>query len=172
MNYQLRLVKGEAAAFFLEEWAPGGVEIAPDVVGLFDALRSDEREFAEQLETYGLEPVSFNLTQLVKVGLAEHWVWHAVRWANERESSALSEAVRRIERLLGAGIREDRERQIQLLKLLQAAARREGPPARIEGVFPRPSGRRDRIYVYATGIVAYDRTPHPLPFLAEVAAAT
>lgn len=170
MNYQLRLVKGPEAGFFLEDWAPGGVEIAPDVVGLFDALKLGKRELAEQLETYGLEPVAFNLTQLVKVGLAKHWTWHSVRWAREVDSPALREAVRRIESLLGPEIRRDPARQIQLLKLLQATSRREGAPARIEGSFSRPSGRVERIYVYATGVVAYDRTPHPFPFLAEVAA--
>lgn len=170
MNYQLRLVRGPGASFFLEDWAPGGVEILPEVVGLFDALRRGEQELARELETYGLEPVTFNLTQLVKVGLSPHWTWRSARWARESKSPALREAVRKIEALLGPEIREDRERQIQLLKLLQAAARREGTPTRIEGSFVRPGGRVDLIYVYASGVVAYDRTPHPLPFLHDVAA--
>ncbi len=168
MNYQLRLIKGPGASFFLEDWAPGGVEITPEVVGLFEAWK-DPGRLAEQLETYGLEPVSFSLAQLVKVGLAGSWTWRSVRWA--RESPALLEVVRRVESLLGPEIRTDRQRQIQLLKLLQAASRREGAPARLEGAYLRPGGRVELIYVYTSGVVAYDRTPHPIPFLRDVVSA-
>ena len=168
MNYQLRLVKGPGAGFFLEDWAPGGVEITPDAVGLFEAWKERGR-LAEQLATYGLKPVSFTLPQLVKVGLAKSWTWRSVRWASE--SPALREVVRRIESLLGPEIRTDRERQIQLLRLLQATSRREGAPARLEGAYLRPGGRVELIYVYTSGVVAYDRTPHPIPFLRDVVAA-
>lgn len=168
MNYQLRLVRGPGAAFFLEEWAPGGVEITPEAVGLFEAHK-DRSRLAEQLETFGLEPVSFSLVQLVKVGLAPTWTWRSVRWASD--SPALAEAVRRIESLLGPEIRAARERQIQLLKLLQAVSRREGAPVRLEGAYARPGGRVELIYVYASGVVAYDRTPHPIAFLCDVVGA-
>lgn len=171
MNYRLQLVVGDGAPFFLEEWAKGGVEITERVVGLFISGK-DERgsPLDEALAEYGLRRVSFGLKQLLKIGFSREWTWTGIRWL-EPDPSLETGILSRIQRSLGPGLMDDRERQVLLLKQVQAAARRLGDPAFIEGVVARPAGRAERILVYAGGIVAYDRTPHPLAFLRAVAAA-
>lgn len=169
MNYQLRLVCGDDALFFLEEWPPKGVEINERVVGLFDAAQPRwSQKLQEALALYDLKLVSFELVDLLKIGLSPAWTWKAMRWFG-RCTCQMVEPARRLEELLGPGLHEDRDRQVRVLKLVQAMVKRLGPPALIEGSVTRPSGREERVVVYATGVVAYDRTPHPLPFLQAVA---
>jgi len=81
MNYQLRLVSGDDALFFLEEWPPKGVEINERVVGLFDAAQPRwSQKLQEALALYDLKLVSFELVDLLKIGLSPAWTWKAMRW--------------------------------------------------------------------------------------------
>lgn len=169
MNYQIQLVFGPDADFFLEEWAPGGIMISQDVVGLFDAMIGGikGRHVDEELSLYGLTRVRFDLTAMAKVGLTPSWRWRQVYWADDR-SRAVTEAASRIERLLSGDLKA--KEKVTLLQLMQATTRRAGLPSYIAGVVSRSSGRQESVRVYHTGIVAYDRTPHPMEFLTDVAA--
>ena len=169
MNYQLQLITGPDALFFLDEWPSGGVEIDDRVVGLFDAAgprRQDQLN--EALALYGLTKVAFGLTDLLKIGLSREWEWQDIRWLSSQSQRELDSA-RRLRQILGSGLHEDPKRQISLLQLVQATVKRLGPPTLIQGYITRPSGRQERVIVYATGLVAYDRTPHPVEFLRAVA---
>lgn len=169
MNYQITLVIGDSASFFLSEWHAGGVEITDEVVGLFGVKPGRDEMLLDALDVYNLQTVQWNLTDLMKIGLSPHWIWKRVVWQRERESSSLRDAARKLEGLLGPGVYEDNQRKIRILQLVQAIYRREGLPFRIEGEVTGPGGRPDRVFVYPGGVVAYDRTPHPLPFLQAVA---
>lgn len=171
VNYRLQLVAGEEAEFFLEDWPAGGVAISPHVVGLFDAHRPpDGQRVDEALADYGLRRVAFGLKELVKIGFSDRWTWTGIRWLDPR-SQRHPGPWQRVSQSLGPGFLADRERQIRLLKEVQAAAKCLGPPDLIEGIIERPGGRTEPVWVYATGVVAYDRTPHPLPFLKALAEA-
>lgn len=171
MNYRLQIVVGNEAPFFLEEWPGGGVEISDRAIGLFEVKeRGRGATLDEMLAEYGLARASFGLTELLKIGLSREWTWTSIQWAG---MAALRDADiwNRIQKTLGPGLLEDQSRQLQLLKQVQAVTRRLGFPKSIEGYVTRPAGRTERIVVYASGVVAYDRTPHPLGFLQAVAAA-
>ena len=165
MNYHLTLVRGEDAAYLLEDWPPGGVEIADDVVGLFEGTKR-ARELSELLELHRAARVAFDQTALLKVGLARSWSWRRAGWDGQGPIARRLEA--EISELLAAGFPADKEQQAKLLKLIQAASRRLGPLSYVDGLYKRPSGLEDRIVVSASGAVRYDRTPHPMPFLQEV----
>lgn len=169
MNYQLQLITGPDASFFLDEWPAGGVEIDEQVVGLFDAAGPRRRDqLSEALSLYGLSKVAFGLTDLLKIGFSTEWEWQDIRWLTSQPSREV-ESERRLREALGPGLHEDRKRQIRLLQLVQATARRRGAPTFIQGCITRPSGRKEKVIVYAMGLVAYDRTPHPVEFLRAVA---
>lgn len=167
MNYHLTLVYGESASFLLEEWPAGGVEIDFDVVGLFEGLKQD-RELDQALDLYQAKRVAFGATELLKVGLARSWEWRQVGW--EGNGPLARRAAERIGELLVGGFPADKDRQVRLLKLVQATIRELGPPAFVGGLVKRASGRDDRVTVYASGAVTYDKTPHPMPFLQELSA--
>lgn len=170
MNYQLRLVCGVDAPFFLEEWPPKGVEISDRVVGLFDAAGPRRsQELKKALAVYDLSLVSFELVDLLKIGFSNAWTWKELRWL-QADALKIAEPARRLRELFGPGLHQEPARQVRILQLVQAIARRFGPPSLIEGSITRPSGREEKVVVYATGIVAYDRTPHPIEFLRTVAA--
>src|SRR5690606_23145474 len=56
LTYRLQLVAGPDASFFLEDWKPGGVEIAANCVGLFEApaAAAAKARFDQTLADYGL----------------------------------------------------------------------------------------------------------------------
>lgn len=165
MNYHLTLVVGESAPFLLEEWPSGGVEIDDDVVGLFEGLKRD-RELAAALDLYQAQRVEFDATTLLKVGLARSWEWRRVGW--EGQGPLARRAMEQINQLLSEGFPADKDRQVRLLKLIQAASRELGPPKSVDGLVKRASGREDKVTVYASGAVTYDKTPHPMSFLKEI----
>lgn len=172
MNYRVQLVVGDGAAFFLEEWPAGGVEILPDVVGLFEVppVRADRHAFEEQLEMYGLGRAAFGLKELLRIGLSSEWRWQGAAWSTTGEPRLAGETSKRLQALLQRGDPcNDQEVQLNALRIMQAAERRLGTPLTIHGEWRRESGRVERLLVFRTGIVAYDRTPHPLPFLRRVA---
>lgn len=169
MNYQLQLVTGSDALFFLEEWPAGGVEIDERVVGLFDAAGPRrEEKLTEALALYGLTRVAFGLTDLLKVGFSREWEWQDIRWLGASPAGR-SDSESRLRELLAPGLHDDPKRQLGLLRLVQATAKRWGVPTLVQGSVTRPDGRREKVIVYATGLVAYDRTPHPIEFLRAVA---
>lgn len=169
MNYQLQLITGPDALFFLDEWPAGGVEIDERVVGLFDAAGPRRKaQLTEALALYGLSAVTFGLTGLLKVGFLRTWQWQDIRWIGGQQAGRVDEEAR-IRELLSPGLHGDPKRQIRLLQRVQATAKRRGTPTLVQGSVPWPGGRREKVIVYATGIVAYDRTPHPLEFLRDVA---
>jgi len=153
----------------LEDWPAGGVEISDRAVGLFlDGVHERGSALDEALAGYGLVRASFGLKELLRIGFSTEWTWTGIRWAkgdNQVEAGLLG----RLHRTLGPGLHEDRQRQILLLKQVQAASKRLGDPSLVEGFIVRPGARTERVLVYASGIVAYDRTPHPLSFLREIA---
>lgn len=167
MNYSIQLVTGRDAAFFLTEWEAGGVEIDETLVGLFNAAHgSNERVLAERLSYFDLAVVRFSLAELLKIGLLPEWVWKRVRWQRVNSSPSVARLKDALEReVLGPGLLQAKERQIRLLKLVQAINRVEGLPTRIDGEVEGLAGRTERVVVFRSGVVAYDRTPHPLPFL-------
>lgn len=167
MNYRVQLVIGEEAEFFLEEWEPGGIVIAPVAIGLFPARPGRGEQLEAILADYGLKRATFDSMALLKVGFSREWTWTRIRWPQERRFPHLVEAVRRIEAALESGLND--ERKLELLRLVQHMVKRHGPPASVEGEIDRPHGRKDPVSVHRTGIIAYDRTPHPLPLLQEAA---
>lgn len=169
MNYQLQLITGPDAPFFLSEWPAGGVEIDDRVVGLFDAAGPRrEARLAEALALYGLSKVTFGLMGLLKVGLLRSWRWQDIRWLGGAPAG-WADADTRLRELLAPGLHDDPQRQVRLLQLVQATAKRLGAPTLVQGSVSWPDGRQEKVIVYATGIVAYDRTPHPIAFLRDVA---
>lgn len=169
MNYRIQLIHGEGADFFLEEWRFGGVKITPAMVGLFEAARHKD-ELDESLDVFQLDRVTFDLMSLLKVGLSPEWLFTGIHWSKERESASLATIQAKLHGVLGTGLIEDQARQLHLLKLVKAAVKREGTPAWIEGRYESGSGRSDRVLLFASGVVTYDRTPHPQPLLEKVAA--
>lgn len=179
LNYQIRLIVGDAASFFLSEWQSGGVEITENVAGLFGAAgdskgtRDDNMlSLYSELDVYGLASIDFTLTDMVKIGLSTKWTWTRIIWPRRdhgANASYLQEAENRLKDVLGPGLKDDHRRQVSLLKLIQAASRKIGEPIGIEGEVDGVGRRTEKIIVYKTGVVAYDRTPHPLRFLKLIA---
>lgn len=166
MNYRLQLVAGPDAAFFLEDWKPGGVEIAGSLVGLYDAptAAAAQARFDHALADYGLARVEFDFLALMKIGFLPSWRWRGVFWPGPAARSA----VLRASALLQEDLQGDARVRADVLRFMQAAQRALGPPQSLQGEVARPSGRSERVVVYRTGVVAYDRTPHPLQFLREL----
>lgn len=171
MNYKLQLVVGDGADFFLEDWEAGGVVMSEEVVGLFDVPAREEevRAFKDRLSEYGLSPFSFGFMDMMRVGLADEWRWGGVRWIRAQESQTAQRAGDRVASLLAADYRRDPETRKKLLQLMQATVRKLGTPTLLDGEIPRPGGRNDRVLVYSQGIIAYNHTPHPRPFLERIA---
>src|SRR5690554_6256515 len=126
MNYRIQLVVGDGALFFLEEWRPGGVEITPEVVGLFDVpvhARAQDA-FAATLDDYGLVRGYLKLVDMLRVGFDPAWRWQGVQWPKEVQAAASAEASSRAARLLAdPAYRTDGQHQKTILQLMQAASR-------------------------------------------------
>lgn len=160
---------GDSAPFFLEDWKPGGVEITPTVVGLFDVpvSRSRREGFAKQLYDYGLHMGRLQFMDMMRIGWSDVWSWRGAGWPEEKEIH--KRASNRISRLLATDFRRDSRAQKSLLQFMQAARRQLGPPLVLDGEYRRAGGQSQRVLIYKDGVIAYDRTPHPQPLLEEVA---
>lgn len=171
MNYRLQLVVGDSALFFMEDWKAGGVEITPEVAGLFDVPTHGPRlkRFEEQLDEYGLALGFFDFMDMMRLGFCDLWQWQGVRWLESDESQVAKEASNRVGRLLADEFRQDPKVQKTLLQLMQAAVRKLGQPTVFDGLLIRIGGREDRFLIDRRGVVAYDRTPHPREFLEKIA---
>lgn len=170
--YTLKLLRGEDAAVFLEDWSPGGVEIDARWIGCYYTARGSGSlsSLTHAAQMWELEAVDLDLTQMLAVAFLPVWRWQEIAFAGDytdqmRTQPEYQELVDfwRLPEPVGD------EEKAKALRAVYRLSRRIGPVQRISGLAERTGAQNPSVAVFSSGLVQYPQTPHPMRFLKAMA---
>ncbi len=163
MNYSAKLWRGASADLFVEQWPGGGIVVRPDVVGAFFTSRGAHAlaSLQEAAVAWELAEVRCGLRELLLAAFSPDWVWTEAVWSLSGDARRRLEEDPRygqLRRHLGRPV--PGAQQAEVLRAVMGLVQRYGPLQAVRGqVGGNP------LSLHATGIVSYQRTPHPISFL-------